>query len=527
MKSFYLTLIILSTSLSLAAQDGQLDTSFGEGGIVNTSIAPSDLGQRIASQSDGKLLVTAAIQSSSMLGLLRYNLDGSLDEFFGDEGVVTSPFSSNGINTANYTFEIALQNDGKILIAGTSQGESTFDFTLFRLNSNGSLDESFGSDGKTLVNYGISNSSTAASVLVQADGKILLGGTASISNSNEFALARLLPDGSLDSTFDTDGKATYSVGDYDDRALAMALQEDGKIILGGSSLGALITEYSLLRVNDNGSPDNSFGTDGRVITPFDTHGNELHDIKLLPDGKICATGRSYGLLNGGFAYNFSLIQYLSDGSLNLDFGVDGKVITNIGGNFDNDFSDALVVQPDGKIIVGGTSLALFYFQFAAVRYTASGDLDATFGTDGIVLTPIGTSSAYGSDIVLQNDGKLVILGHSSPNNSETSITLARYTTGLTIGVSELSAGFAEVSVYPNPVSDILSIRLALEKVTKLSFELTDFNGKILSEYSKSQSFNAGKHLYELELPSGLAAGIHYLHILSDEGKAVLKIVLDK
>jgi len=316
-----------------------LDNGFGDNGTLVTSIDQLDKGHSITVQSDDKMLVTAFHQNiSGMLALLRYNLDGTLDDSFDGDGIVTIPFTVSAQSTSTENHSIVLQDDGEILVAGDSQGTTTIDFTLFRFNSNGSLDTDFDADGKVQVNFGPFISSTMTSILLQTDGKIVLGGDASFPGNNDFALVRLFPNGSLDNNFDSDGKVSIPVGELNNRAYGMPLQNDGKIILSGSALGNIINDFALIRIRSNGNLDLDFGTNGKVITPFDTHGNQLKDIRIQPDGTIVATGNSFGALNGGYAYNFSIVKYLSNGSLDNDFGVGGKVLTNIEGNNDNDFS---------------------------------------------------------------------------------------------------------------------------------------------------------------------------------------------
>lgn len=498
------------------AQDGVLDSSFGTNGTVITSLGELDRGHRIAVQSDGKLLVTAFHQNTpGMLALLRYNLDGSLDESFNSDGIVTLPFTVTAQSTSTENHCITLQDDGKILVSGDSQGNTTIDFTVFRFNNNGSLDTDFDTDGKVQINFGPFNSSSATSMQLQTDGKIVLGGYTTLSGATDFAVARLNTDGSLDTDFDTDGKAVIPVGEFVDRAYAMAIQDDGNIVLAGSALGNLITDFALIRINSDGSLDLDFGIDGKVITPFDTHGNQLNAIRIHSDGKIVATGNSYGTLNGGYSYNFSLLQYLPDGNLDADFGADGKVLTNVGSSNDNDFSNALLIQPDGRIIVGGTSYGLPGPQFAAARYTNTGILDDTFGEQGLAITPI-ENGAFGSDVVLQNDGKLILLGYSvNFNSNATSIALARYTTGVVIGIPERTAFNRAIQVYPNPAKELLQVTFSLAKAAPIDFILTDAKGKRVAELAKGLAFGSGDHTHTLRLPADLPQGIYYLtmHLL--------------
>ncbi len=362
-----------------------LDDSFDSDGKVTTDIGTNttDIAYSIALQDDGKILVAGV--SNSNFAVVRYNSNGSLDTSFGTAGKVTTNLGSTDI-----AYSIALQDDGKILVAGVSSSN----FAVLRYNSDGSLDNSFGNAGKVINNLG--SSDIAYSVALQDDGKILLAG---VSNSN-FAVLRYNSNGSLDTNFGTAGKVITNLGSTD-IARSIALQDDGKILVAGVSNN----NFAVVRYNSNGSLDTSFGTAGTVINNLGST-DIAYNIALQDDGKILLVGVSNN--------NFAVVRYDSNGSLDTSFGTAGKVITNLGGT---DIAYSVSVQANGKIIVAGSSKN----NFAVLRYNSNGSLDTSFGTAGIITTDIGTNTIDNAYALTQHDGTIIVAGVSANN-----FAVARY-----------------------------------------------------------------------------------------------------
>ncbi|MGF1936166.1 MAG: DUF4347 domain-containing protein [Nostoc sp. ChiQUE02] len=360
------------------------DTSFSSDGKVTTDLGfiAIDIGRSVALQTDGKIIVAG--DSNGDFALVRYNTDGSLDTSFNSDGKVTTDL---GLLAVDIGYSLAIQADGKILVAGTNGT----DFALARYNSDGSLDTSFSSDGKVTTGFGLTID-IAHSTTVQADGKIIVAGT----DGTDFALARYNSDGSLDTSFSSDGKVTTDLGLLAvDIGYSTAVQADGKIIVAGVSNG----DFALARYNSNGSLDTSFSTDGKVTTDFGLLAIDIvYSLVVQADGKILVAGESNG--------DFALARYNSDGSLDTSFSTDGKVTTDFG-LLPNEIAYSLVVQADGKILVAGVSNN----DFALVRYNSDGSIDTTFDNDGKVSTDLGLLTldiAYG--LVQQPDGKIIVAG---------------------------------------------------------------------------------------------------------------------
>jgi uncharacterized delta-60 repeat protein len=296
-------------AVALAAP-GDLDPSFGTGGTVITSFGGSDVASAVVVQPDGKLVVAGRtnIAGNTVFALARYNPNGGLDPTFGTGGLVTTDFGST-----DQALAVALQADGKIVTAGRRGS----DVIVARYNANGSQDTLFGSNGRVITNFGATE--LALTLVLQPDGKIVVAGRTNkpAPNGNfDFALARYESAGTLDLTFGTAGLVTTDFGGSVDRAFAMALQPDGKLVVVGDS----DANFALARYNSDGSLDPSFGTGGKVITTFGGT-DQASAVILQPDGKIVVAGQT----DTGVSIDFALARYMPNGSLDGAFGIGGRV----------------------------------------------------------------------------------------------------------------------------------------------------------------------------------------------------------
>jgi uncharacterized delta-60 repeat protein len=280
---------------------------------------------------------------------------------------------------------LTVQPDGKILVAGLSYNGSDYDFSLIRLNGDGSLDASFDGDGKRIVS--ISGSEIGYSVTVQPDGKILVAGSWTNGIVKDFSLTRLNADGSLDTSFDGDGKLIVPVGSGSDSGYSVAVQPDGRILVAGYSFTGTDDDFSVIRLNSNGSLDTSFDGDGKLIVPVGSGSDYGLSLSLQPDGKILVAGHSN---SNGTDSAFSLIRLNGDGSLDTSFDGDGKRIVPVGSSGDIGYS--VTVQPDGKILMAGSSVNGTNNDFSLIRLNVDGSLDTSFDGDGKLIVPVGTSN---------------------------------------------------------------------------------------------------------------------------------------
>ncbi len=380
--------------------------------VLSGSDNGSDDGARaVAIQSDGKI-VAAGFSSNhnSDFALVRYNTDGSLDDTFSGGGRVTTNFGGDD----DEAFGVAIQADGKIVVIGFSDANRDFDFALARYNPDGSLDTSFGGDGKVLTDFGGSDDE-AFGVAIQADGKIVVAGFSDVNGDFDFAIVRYNPDGSLDNTFGSGGKITTDFGGgSDDGAFALSIQTDGRIVASGFSIPGVgkTADFAIARYNPDGSLDTTFGNGGGVLTDFNNHSDDVSfAIAIQTDGKIVAAG--FSDTGSGSATDFAIARYNTDGSPDTTFDNDGKVITDFGG--DDDEANGVAIQSDGKIVAAGFSDANGDFDFALARYNPDGSLDTSFGGDGEVLTDFDRSDDEAFGVAIQADGRIVAAGFSDVN----------------------------------------------------------------------------------------------------------------
>jgi uncharacterized delta-60 repeat protein len=338
---------------------------------------------------------------------------GDLDPSFGGTGLVLTNFSSGSNDGAN---AMVIQPDGKFVVVGSTNGN----FALARYLPNGALDTTFSSNGKAHTGFASGSNDVAQAVALRPDGKLVVAGYSNASGSDDFALTRYTTSRSLDTTFGNNGRVltdfTTLFGSHgSDRAYALALQSDGKIVVGGRGSPELET-FVLARYHDNGTLDTAFGSQGRVSTFFFTEDDEagaaISALVLQPDGRIVVAGTA----DFGYGAFVALARYLPNGTLDETFGGSfvgaGTVLTFVGG--EDGGASALIRQPDGKLVVAGMAGSTCNQKdVTLLRYLANGTPDATFGNNGRVTTDLGNDTGANA-LTLQLDGKLVVAGTSNP-----------------------------------------------------------------------------------------------------------------
>ena len=496
-------LLMLCLSYSLVAQDGILDLTFGENGFVITDIDEfNDVANEVKVQSDGKIIVSGFTSNGikDFFCLARYHPDGVLDSEFGEGGIVVTEFSSTSVSAT-----MALQSDGKILLGGHTWGGAANEFAMVRYLEDGSMDNSFGEMGMVNTLFPSKNV-VGSSLAIQNDGKIVLGGRAYTfdSDADDFALARYHPDGGLDQSFGFGGLLITSLGDFTmDWLNKLVIQSDGKIVAAGFSDAS----FALVRYDANGSLDHDFGNNGKVITSLtgSEHG-VLSDVQLLEDGKILGAG----FIRDSFS-DFALVCYTSNGNLDASFGDQGVVRTQV--STESDGIESIVIQDDGKIVVGGTAFMGAQHQFKLARYDLDGNLDSSFGQDGITLDNMHEFDHQLLSIALQPDGNILACGFSGSFPYD--IVLSRYT-ARPVQVENISMFPGHISLFPNPAKDFINVNLVLNEVQYLTMSLLNVDGKVLKTLNTNTRKHAGAHQFLVPL-SELTEGIYFLSI-EIEGK---------
>jgi uncharacterized delta-60 repeat protein len=389
-----------STSLGPAvAAPGDLDPGFGTAGIVETAIGSAAIANGLALQPDGKILL-AGMGYPGGIALARYTPDGALDPGFGVGGVVTGPEGAAS--------GVGVQADGKIVVVGRLTATDSL-FALVRYRVDGSLDAAFGSGGIATGPAG-----DARALAIQPNGMIVVAGfdnDPDRADLNAFTLARFDSDGTPDLGFGSNGVVRTRIG-LAASAFAIALQPDGRIVVAGGSLPEATppsTAMALARYLPNGRLDQTFGTDGVVSTSIGAGFSGGSDVALQPDGRIVVTGSTDN--------DFAVARFDSDGSIDETFGDFGSTTTQVG---PAPSARAVGLGADGSIVVAGSVDE----RFALARYDSDGELDTKFGNGGVATSTIELRGGANA-LAIQPDGRILVGGWAS-GESTTRFVLARY-----------------------------------------------------------------------------------------------------
>ena len=387
---------------------GDLDPSFDGDGRTTLSFPGVEFDVReVAVQSDGKVLV-AGRSAFGVAAVARLNVDGSPDASFGAGGIFSFP-------QMRIVYGLALQADGKIVMAGLNPGSGFAHFAVGRLTPDGALDRAFSGDGVLVQEMG--HYSSANDVAVQRDGKIVVCGSrmGGLFLDDDFVIARYDADGSLDTDFNLAGIAVVGFGD-DEEALSVAIDYHGTaqtnplygtiVAVGGeSSPDASSSRFNVARLLPSGDLDGRFNSDGKLSTSFPGETFAFAtDVTIQAGGKVVAVGHVSPTLTGS-SHEFAVARYLSNGSLDTTFGAEGtgRVVQDLGGN---DLAYGVAVGDHGTLLVGGVSDR----SLAVAAFRPSGSLDTHFAGDGVVKTSFGGTVPFAAAIATGPGRKVVVAG---------------------------------------------------------------------------------------------------------------------
>jgi uncharacterized delta-60 repeat protein len=397
-------------------------------------------------QASKRILGLAALATFLVLGVAAAAAaPGDLDPTFGSGGKVTTSIGSAGSDAD----AVVVQPDGKIVVGGRADQTdgSTGSFGVARFNRDGTLDTTFGSGGKVTTEFGTSGG--IAALALQPDGKVVAAGSEFTPPGSDFALARYNSSGFLDSSFGDGGRVTTDFT-TDDDGRAVIVQPDGKIVMAGQTLGKFI----LARYRPDGSLDPSFGSGGKVVSIQGDRGATA--LARQPDGKLLALGEVYF----DSRHQFGLVRFNANGSLDRNFGSDG-IAHAIVGSGSWSYPYAMALQRDGKIVAaGGWEDDSGNFNWGVARWNRDGTLDQSFGQGGVVATKLDPAGGEALAVAVQPNGKIVTAGFSpwySPVGSE--VTLVRYQTNGDLDVGFGKDGIVTTKYGDAPSSNGLSLAL--------------------------------------------------------------------
>jgi uncharacterized delta-60 repeat protein len=406
MRKIFTVIALLATVTFAQAQPGTLDFSFGNEGIVTSVITEGfNMANTVAVQPDGKIIAAGhtGFSPDYDVAVVRYNEDGSNDNTFGTNGmIVLSPTT-----TSDYPYDIALQTDEKILIGGYIWTGSSTDVLLIRLNADGSTDNTFGTNGIVITDLG-NGGEVAEAIALQDDGKIILAGY----NNDRFMLLRYDTNGTLDDTFGTGGVATADVGVGSSYGQDVVIQDDGRILVGGLAFNTNSNyTFGIARFDTEGALDPTFAEFGTTTFNIGSGHDFMTAIALQSDGKIIAGGHTWIANQPTLQYDFAAVRIDENGNIDDTFGTNGMTTVHL--NYDANYVTGMAIQDDDKIILSGNAELSADYDLGMARLTADGNLDTSFGTDGITITDVNKDEDQGSAIALQPDGKVVVAGYTS------------------------------------------------------------------------------------------------------------------
>jgi uncharacterized delta-60 repeat protein len=555
----------LFVSVSTAfGQASFLDQTFGTNGKAVTFIAGGDSdddgGHAVAMQTDGKIVVAGSsvdTNGQEAFAVARYNPDGSLDNTFGTGGTARVNIAG-GDSDLDEAYAIAIQPDGKILVAGqsqdTSNGEAHMRFALARFNSNGTLDNSFGPGGTVrapITGGGLVDFATSVALL--PNGEILVGGFSdstysasglTIAIGPTMGVARFNADGSIDKTFGNSGSVeVHAIGFPLPLDLySIAVQSDGKIVCAGASTVNETTgqiAFTVARLDSNGALDNSFGSGGSAYT-FIAGGDSTEDIgysvAIQSNGKIVVGGYTNGGTSADPRVAIGVARFDSDGVLDNSFGSNGTVSTYVNGPdslYPNGYSwDAygysVALQSDGKIVVSGSTSN----GFAVVRFDTNGTLDNIFGANGTAVADSfstdGDIGDFGWSVAIQSDGRLVVAGSAQASFGPTAFAVARLLSSNVTGIREANSGpkqFALFQNYPNPFNPTTVISYKLSAVSNVTLKVYDVLGREVATLVNEKQ-HAGSYSVSFD-GNRLASGVYFYRLSAGSFVSVKKLVLVK
>lgn len=490
MKTQFYFFLYLLLALSAAAQPGALDAGFGNNGYAAfSSAAFIDVGRAIVQQPDGGLVVAGYYRNypeAPRYLAVRFTPSGQPDLSFGTGGMAD-------IDVIGEASGLALQADGRIVIAGShSSFTSPGNFTAMRLLPDGTPDASFGVNGVAAVSLNAGQAVCGAMAL-QADGKIVLAGHIENGGDTDVFLLRLNTDGALDASFGNGGRVQIPLMPRNEID-AMQIQPDGRILLGGSAGVPDNSDWLLLRLLPDGAPDPSFGQSGVVISSISGSfaPEYLNGLALQPDGRIVAVGAFFDEF---FNLRAALARYLPDGTLDINFGQGGKVLPAIPGLGNR--LDGVAMQPDGKILAAGfVNPDLEDANLLLLRFQPDGSFDTGFGNGGIVESGMSAEAEYGYALILQSDNKIIVAGSFFDTNGEEEVLLARFESGLQpVPILEAEKKQPWV-IFPNPCRDMLTVRSdGSGQQLPVQLRLFDMAGQaVLSERLEGRSVLSLRHL---------------------------------
>lgn len=528
LKLFF-TLGLLLGKWAAYTQSGTLDTTFGTGGKSDFYLGlSSQWALDMEVLPDNKMLVAGQAflppQDKPKAFLARLTQEGKVDSTFGVNGL--APTYYEPLAWVDQTV-IAVQPDGKIVLAYYLQNaDSHLRGIVIRYTADGALDDTFGVDGQVFLPNDLSF--FLYSLVVAPDGKILIGGGTSTAwyTSKSCTIYRLNPDGSMDNTFGNNGRSILQLSTFTETLQAMAIQPDGKIVGGGQTMSQTnASALMILRITDEGDLDPSFGGgDGYSLKNYGHTFHRVKEMKILPDGKILLAGEIFKNINS----DYCLYKFSKEGFADTDFGDSGFKAFDFGTSFDEVLS--VCFQPDGKTMLGGArpiGLGLARVLEDGSLDNTFGNDGTVFRND----YPLVFDSVFEcTGIGLCSDHKIMLLVNYNPvygagglQNKKTALVRLNNEI-ITSGSKDLPEPTTAIAVFPNPASSVFTLKYTIDKPGPVTIKLTDAACKPVKTLLSNAYRAADVYAEQYQFAPGSAQGLFTVSIESAGGVQVANII---
>jgi uncharacterized delta-60 repeat protein len=395
------TLVLALVAPPARANPGQLDPFFSHDGI-QTAFANGAVAYAVALDHHDRIVAAGStLGAHPDIALARFTPGGRLDPTFGQGGKVITDLGAN-----DYAFDVAIQDDGGIVVAGERNAAASDRFVVQRYRPNGTLDPGFANAGTALTGFG-RRFQSANAVVITPGGRIIVAGSTSNGITSRSAVARYMPDGRLDRDFGGDGRVTTDVSPSGEQFTDLAIQPDGGIVAAGWAEVSLVPVFSAVRYTTDGRLDPTFDGDGISRVDVAPRADRANALVLQSDGKLVLAG---GVSAGG-REEWGLIRLGPRGRLDPTFAMKGRLVTDFGPGFDE--ANAVAVQDNGKILVAGRIHEGNKDDIGVLRLKPSGGHDRTFAAGGRTLTDIAGGSDAARDVAIAPNGKIVVTGEAT------------------------------------------------------------------------------------------------------------------
>jgi uncharacterized delta-60 repeat protein len=500
MKGLFCILLALIGFNCLGQSDGLIDTSFGFTGISLSNLSQGGYAKKIRLNSVGKIISAGTMYGANTteynFGATQTGADGTIDNNFGQSGFFTYDFGYD-----DHCTSLCIQSDDKIILGGYSTTIVSFNpfvvltkFAVIRLNPNGTLDTTFNHTGTLEVSY--PNALCAITGLaIQSDGKIIAVGTYNPTSSVQFSALRINSNGTIDSTFGSNGLVNFQFENVykNDLASCIAIQNDGKILIGGNSnMPSVGKVIALCRLNTDGSFDNSFGTNGKVLTDIPAKINDIANaISFQNNGSIVLAGTTF---NNKLV---AVCKYDINGLPDATFGASGIQLFDLSNG--NDVAFDVLNQVDSKLILVGYASSSAYI----LRLKDNGMIDSTFNNIGINLFGDASSNEGFYSVVQDVQNRLLVGGFIFDSLQKQQFSVVAFNSILFNSINSTETYISDLKIYPNPSNSYIKF---LNLVPNTIVSITDLSGKMemqtcLNSIQEIQISNLSNGIYFIQAKS--------------------------